>query len=102
MCGIAGFFGKFESSVLSRMSGVIAHRGPDSDATWHDQENGVGFAHRRLAIIDLSVRGNQPMWDVTGRLCIIYNGEMYNYLELKSELEADGMKFHSDCDTEVV
>jgi asparagine synthase (glutamine-hydrolysing) len=102
MCGIAGFLGEFDCATLLAMNGAIAHRGPDDDGLWHDPAARVGFAHRRLAIIDLSPRGHQPMWDVTGRVVITFNGEIYNYRELKRELEADGFAFHSNCDTEVI
>ncbi|MCH1922732.1 asparagine synthetase B, partial [Shewanella sp. A3A] len=62
----------------------------------------IGLAHRRLAILDLSPRGHQPMWDATETVAIIYNGEIYNFKELKAELVADGYSFRSDCDTEVI
>ena len=102
MCGIAGFAGDFDQALLERMSAAIAHRGPDDDGLWASAEHRVGLAHRRLAIIDLSPRGHQPMWDVTRTACIVYNGEIYNYRELRAELVADGYRFHSQCDTEVL
>jgi asparagine synthase (glutamine-hydrolysing) len=102
MCGIAGFFGDFSPEHLQAMHAAIAHRGPDDAGLWHDPNARVGFAHRRLAIIDLSPRGHQPMWDATHRAIITFNGEIYNYRELKRELEADGFAFHSECDTEVI
>lgn len=84
------------------MNRVQAHRGPDGEGTWYDPETGVGLAHRRLAIIDLSERGLQPMQDASGQLRITYNGEIYNYLELRSELESTGFVFRSNSDTEVI
>jgi asparagine synthase (glutamine-hydrolysing) len=102
MCGIAGFSGDFEPALLDRMNGAQAHRGPDDAGVLHLPELRVGLAHRRLSIIDLSPRGRQPMWDVRRRAVIIYNGELYNYRELRRELVADGYEFHSDTDTEVV
>ena len=102
MCGIAGYFGRFEPRVLSRMNSEISHRGPDDQGEWFDVAHGVGFAHRRLSIIDLSSAGHQPMWDAQRRAVITFNGEIYNYLELRSELIAAGYKFNSNCDTEVI
>lgn len=102
MCGIAGFLGTFEPSLLDRMGELIAHRGPDSSGTWYDPANQVGLAHRRLAIIDLSPTGHQPMWDLQKRACIVFNGEIYNYRELREELEKDGVRFAGHSDTEVL
>src|SRR5262249_17828942 len=102
MCGIAGFQGAFDARLLDRMSLAMAHRGPDDQGSWFDVERRVGMAHRRLSIIDLSRRGHQPMWDVTHTAAIVYNGEIYNYQELRKELVADGFSFDSECDTEVL
>jgi asparagine synthase (glutamine-hydrolysing) len=102
MCGIAGFSGDFEPGLLERMNGAQAHRGPDDADVLFLPEARVGLAHRRLSIIDLSARGRNPMWDVTGRAVIVYNGELYNYRELRRELLADGYRFKSDTDTEVL
>jgi asparagine synthase (glutamine-hydrolysing) len=102
MCGIAGFSGEFDQALLERMNGAIAHRGPDDAGTLMIAEKGVGLAHRRLSIIDLSERGRQPMTDVTGTVTIVYNGEIYNYRELRKELIEDGYGFQSECDTEVL
>ena len=102
MCGIAGFSGDFERSLLERMNDAIAHRGPDDAGACWLPEDRLGLAHRRLSIIDLSPRGHQPMWDATGTAAIVYNGEIYNYRELRRELVADGFAFNSDCDTEVL
>jgi asparagine synthase (glutamine-hydrolysing) len=102
MCGIAGFSGDFDEVLLERMNAAIAHRGPDDSGTQVFPEHRVGLAHRRLSIIDLSPRGRQPMTDTTGRVTIVYNGEIYNYRELRRELLEDGYSFRSDCDTEVL
>lgn len=102
MCGIAGYSGRFEPALLSAMADRIAHRGPDDEGTWSDPGNAVGLAHRRLSIIDLSPRGHNPLWDVKRRAVIVYNGELYNYRELRADLVADGFEFASDTDTEVL
>ncbi|MFH0910628.1 MAG: asparagine synthase (glutamine-hydrolyzing) [Planctomycetota bacterium] len=102
MCGIAGFWGGFDRALLGRMSASIAHRGPDDDGIEFLAKEGVGLAHRRLSIIDLSPAGHQPMWDVTRQALIVYNGELYNYRALREELEADGCRFASRSDTEVL
>ncbi|MGH0031493.1 MAG: asparagine synthase (glutamine-hydrolyzing) [Myxococcota bacterium] len=102
MCGIAGYSGEFEPELLDRMNRAMAHRGPDDAGVWHDANRGVGLAHRRLSIIDLSPRGHQPMWDATRTVAIVYNGELYNFRELRSELAAQGYRFESTSDTEVL
>jgi asparagine synthase (glutamine-hydrolysing) len=104
MCGIAGIFhldGQPASAeLLKSMTDAIAHRGPDSDGIW--MNNAVGLGHRRLAIIDLSAAGHQPMLTPDGRYAITYNGEIYNYAELHKELRACGIQFKSRSDTEVL
>ncbi len=102
MCGIAGFSGDFGRDLLVRMGTSIAHRGPDDDGVWLDETHGVGLAHRRLTIIDLSAAGHQPMWDATGTVVISYNGEIFNYRELRAELVRGGFGFRSESDTEVL
>ncbi len=102
MCGIAGFSGDFDPALLERMSAALAQRGPDDHGSLHLPDADLGLAHRRLSIIDLSARGHQPMWDVTRTVAITYNGEIYNYRELRDELITDGYGFNSDCDTEVI
>lgn len=102
MCGIAGWLNKDESvnaETLRRMNAGIAHRGPDADDIWMDGK--VGLCHRRLAIIDLSPTNDQPLHDTSGRFVIVFNGEIYNYLELRRELEARGVTFKTQGDTEV-
>ncbi|HMK15866.1 MAG TPA: asparagine synthase (glutamine-hydrolyzing) [Methanomicrobiales archaeon] len=86
--------------LLARMSERIRHRGPDGSGTFIDGP--VGLAHRRLAIIDLSLAGEQPMANEDGTLRLVYNGEIYNYVELREELVAKGHHFHSESDTEVI
>ena len=108
MCGITAAIGWISpkiSQAIEQINEAQVHRGPDSGGFWsqvNDQEQGVLLAHRRLAILDLSPNGAQPMFDdVTGN-AITYNGEIYNYRELRQNLEENGVKFHSQCDTEVI
>ena len=105
MCGIAGRVNfrsgrPVESDLIRAMSDSLAHRGPDGSGVWCDGP--VGFGHRRLAVIDLSDQGAQPMGTPDGRLWITFNGEVYNFQALRSELEARGHAFESHTDTEVV
>ncbi|MFH1620600.1 MAG: asparagine synthase (glutamine-hydrolyzing) [Patescibacteria group bacterium] len=104
MCGIAGIAKKDGSrpdeGALFRMSEAIKHRGPDGDALWAEQ--GIGLAHRRLAIIDLNETAAQPMQDSGGNYHIVFNGEIYNYRELREELEKHGAVFKTQSDTEVI
>jgi asparagine synthase (glutamine-hydrolysing) len=104
MCGIAGIY-RFdakgvEEKLLAEMGRRLVHRGPDGKGIFVDQE--MGLVHRRLKIIDLSDKAHQPMTDSQGSLTICYNGEIYNYLELRKELEEDGFSFRSGSDTEVI
>jgi asparagine synthase (glutamine-hydrolysing) len=109
MCGIAGIVqsdGVTRAGVASRvartMADTLAHRGPDDAGVWESDDGRVALAHRRLSIIDLSPLGHNPMpWD-GGRLWITFNGEIYNFLELRAELEVDGCRFRSRTDTEVI
>src|SRR5689334_9359009 len=104
MCGIAGLISldgaPVSPVVLQRMTDAIAHRGPDGEGQWI--EGGVAIGHRRLAIIDLSPAGQQPMISSDHRYVLSYNGELYNFRELKTELEALGYWFRSRTDSEVV
>jgi len=84
------------------MTNAIVHRGPDDGGEWHSPDGTNGLAHRRLAIIDLSSLGHQPMSDTSGTVVIVFNGEIYNFRELRRELEAEGYGFHSNSDTEVL
>ena len=92
--------GAADEALLERMSALIAHRGPDASGTV--VEGAVGLAHRRLAIIDLSDEGCQPMTSGDGALTLVFNGEIFNYLELREELRAAGHAFRTGTDTEVV
>ena len=105
MCGIAGYLVKnkdreWGKSSLVIMTDLLAHRGPDAEGQWCDDK--VGLGHRRLSIIDLSDQSNQPMISHDGRFIITYNGEVYNYKELKEKLIRLGAKFKTECDTEVI
>ncbi len=105
MCGIAGRFNyrsgaPVDAAVVRGMCDLIAHRGPDGDGVWIDGATGLG--HRRLAIIDLSAAGRQPMTTADGDLTITYNGEIYNFIELRRDLESRGHRFRSRTDTEVM
>ena len=104
MCGITGMFSRrgtpASAVILRRMTDAIKHRGPDGEG--HYVDGPVGLGHRRLSIIDLSAAGHQPMVTRDGRYVISYNGEVYNYRELRLELEALGWQFHSATDSEVV
>lgn len=105
MCGIAGIISPDQQLVsierLKQMSDALSHRGPDGEDYWINDKGNVGFGHRRLAIIDLSRTGCQPMHYLE-RYTIIYNGEIYNYLELKDDLKKKGYSFHTNSDTEVI
>jgi asparagine synthase (glutamine-hydrolysing) len=102
MCGIAGFVGAGDRGVLQRMTDAIRHRGPDAEGHWVDENAAVHLGFRRLAIVDLT-GGSQPMWAADGMIGVTYNGEIYNHLELRAELEAAGCQFVTDhSDTEVV
>ncbi|HEX2210725.1 MAG TPA: asparagine synthase (glutamine-hydrolyzing) [Longimicrobium sp.] len=102
MCGIAGIVGPGARAALPGMLGEIAHRGPDDEGTWFDDARGVALAHRRLSIIDPTPAGHQPMASADGRLWMVYNGEVYNFAELRAELEGAGESFRSHTDTEVI
>jgi asparagine synthase (glutamine-hydrolysing) len=102
MCGIAGILNGGHRELLARMSDVIAHRGPDDAGLQWFPDSASGLAHRRLSIIDLSDAGHQPMWSVSGQLCLVFNGEIYNYKPLRRELEGLGMRFRSQSDSEVL
>lgn len=105
MCGVVGIasIDIVESpDWLMRGCDAMTHRGPDDRGLWWSADARVGFGHRRLAIIDLSAAGHQPMLDQTGELCIVFNGEIYNFADLRRELSAEGHGFRSQTDTEVV
>ena len=108
MCGIAGFFvadgvrTDTALSLLGAMGQRLFHRGPDDGDTWFDEAAGIGLVHRRLSIIDLSPLGRQPMPSSSGRYRICFNGEVFNYRELREELSGRGWSFRGESDTEVM
>jgi len=109
MCGVTGFWvyssGKSQGElegITSKMSDTLHNRGPDSSGVWSDQEYGITLGHRRLSIIDLSPAGHQPMVSSDQRWVIVYNGEIYNYREIRTELEKSGTGFSGHTDTEVL
>lgn len=106
MCGICGYISKkrYPDSMISRMNSTMYHRGPDAQETehfvWGQMEAHIG--HCRLSILDLRAEGNQPMWNEDHKYCIVYNGEVYNFLEIRNILIKDGFVFHTNTDTEVI
>jgi asparagine synthase (glutamine-hydrolysing) len=104
MCGICGIVGASESGAIERMTASLAHRGPDDFGVSHFPDDALALGHRRLAIIDLSPRGHQPMTTRCGAesLWISFNGEIYNYRELRSQLDPARHRFSSETDTEVI
>ena len=105
MCGIVGIFSKSpidNPNRLLAMRDTMIHRGPDDAGVWWSSDNRLGLAHRRLAILDLSPGGHQPMEDNTSQYVVVYNGEIYNHRELREELSAAGHSFRSSSDTEVL
>ncbi len=107
MCGLVavfkpeGFPAGWESA-LERARDRLAHRGPDDRGLWISEDRACGLAHRRLSILDLSSAGHQPMTDADGRVSLVYNGECYNFAELRRDLEDEGYAFRSRTDTEVI
>lgn len=110
MCGIAGYLGRpsahtsqSAATVLAKMGEAIRSRGPDDRGEWYDLEAGIGLCHRRLSIVDLSAAGHQPMASTCGRYVLIFNGEIYNHVRLRKQLEAEngisGWRGHSDTET---
>jgi asparagine synthase (glutamine-hydrolysing) len=107
MCGLTGFWRPrgFEAepgAQLRRMTDAIRHRGPDDDGHWMDPAAGIALGHRRLSILDLSPEGHQPMHSASGRYVIAFNGEIYNFGELREDLVAKGVRFRGRSDTEVL
>src|SRR5262245_50185006 len=99
MCGIAGTVGNRDPFLIERMTEALYHRGPDSGGYFRSPDLDLGM--RRLSIIDLS-SGHQPIYNETRDKCIVFNGEVYNYRELRSELLAKGHRFETTTDTEVI
>jgi asparagine synthase (glutamine-hydrolysing) len=107
MCGINGFYSKSSSTfnnVILKMNLAISHRGPDSNGVWTDKNSGIVLGHQRLSIIDLSKAGSQPMQSNSGRFILTYNGEIYNHLEIRQELEEHNsyIKWRGNSDTETL
>ncbi len=108
MCGIAGYLSPTRIAspeiVLAEMAGTLMHRGPDDSGIWLDVSSGIGIAHSRLAVIDLSPTGHQPMVSVSGRYVFVFNGEIYNHLELRKELNASSVaqNWRGSSDTETI
>ena len=109
MCGISGFInfnknlGKQDLENFGlKMSQTLHRRGPDSFGVWTDERSGIVLSHRRLSIIDLSEKSNQPMMSSNDRYILVYNGEVYNYLEIKKKLEKIGVRFKTNSDTEII
>lgn len=105
MCGIAGILDsrrRIDEGVLTSMTDALTHRGPDDSGIYIDNENGVGLGHRRLSILDLSPLGHQPMANDDESIWITYNGEVYNFSEIRTELIGKGYTFKSNSDTEVI
>ena len=105
MCGITGMFafnlvGKVNKIQITNATTALQKRGPDFQDTYIDEW--VAMGHRRLSIIDTSSVANQPMWDESKRYCIVFNGEIFNYVELRKKLQARGTSFFSNSDTEVL
>jgi asparagine synthase (glutamine-hydrolysing) len=105
MCGIAGIISKdpnfIQRDMLQSICAVLAYRGPDGNDSWQNEDNTVGFSHTRLSIIDLSAAAAQPM-HYLGRYTIVYNGEIYNYIEIRRDLKKAGYQFKTQSDTEVI
>src|SRR5215469_7127326 len=102
MCGIAGIIGRLDNlnrAALERMKEAMVHRGPDGSGTWISEPDSCGWgvllAHRRLSILDLSPAGSQPMVDPATGHVVVFNGEIYNFGELRRRLEAEGQEFNS-------
>ncbi|MCI5139772.1 MAG: asparagine synthetase B, partial [Candidatus Electrothrix sp. AR1] len=110
MCGITGFLAHYSDGAYARrsvekMTDALQHRGPDGKGVWLNRESGVGLGHRRLAILDLSPAGHQPMHSALGRYIIVFNGEIYNHLCLRKQLEDSGEQqsvWQGNSDTETL
>ncbi len=102
MCGIAGMVGQIDERAIRRMTQILRHRGPDDGAIWISPEERVALGHRRLSVIDPSPSGRQPMLSADRQFAIVYNGEIFNYMSLRKQLESKGYSFVTKTDTEVL
>ena len=109
MCGICGFMvnnndHQVNLNIVKKMSNQLRHRGPDNQNIWSDQDSGIYFGHTRLSILDLSITGNQPMESFYGRFVLIFNGEIYNHLILRKEIEKinNDINWRGTSDTETL
>src|SRR3954451_15882306 len=109
MCGFTGFLQRKSfvgaeamAPAVRRMADTLPHRGPDDAGAWTDPAAGIALGHRRLSIIDLSAEGHQPMLSPSGRYVIAFNGEIYNFADLRGDLEKDGYTWRGHSDTEVM
>src|SRR3954447_11964573 len=110
MCGLAGIFAPYSgicgdlTEIVCRMALQLRHRVPDDAGAWADERGGIAFGHRRLSILDLSAAGHQPMQSVNRRFVLAFNGEIYNHLEIRKELDQSGhaIKWHGHSDTETL
>src|SRR5580704_13599470 len=109
MCGIVGFIDLFRNTNaeemnanISKMSRTLLHRGPDDGGHWIDPDIAIAMGHRRLSIVDLSSEGHQPMRSASGKYSIVFNGEIYNFREVRAELEKIGARFRGHSDTEMM
>lgn len=102
MCGIAGTIGSRDTQAFSKMLGALRHRGPDDEGEYYDHNRSVALGHQRLSIIDLSQAGHQPMASEDGSIVVVFNGEIYNYKQLRETLRQKGCVFRSTSDTEVL
>src|SRR6266571_925264 len=105
MCGIAGYISLNNSisrQQLLRATSIVTHRGPDADGFYSSEDGTVGLGHRRLSVLDLSTSANQPMISADSRYIIVYNGELYNFKELKQKLADKGNSLKTSSDTEVI
>ena len=106
MCGITGFWTQKDRGeipqIIENMTDTLIHRGPDDSGVWADKDVGIALGHRRLSILDLSPKGHQPMFSHSERFVIVYNGEVYNFKDIKKMLTEEGIGFRTDTDTEVI
>jgi asparagine synthase (glutamine-hydrolysing) len=102
MCGICGVVGRADIDGIGAMNARLSHRGPDDEGTYLNQGSGIALGHKRLSILDLSSAGRQPMHSDDGSFVIVFNGEIYNYRDLRERLVAKGFRFRSNTDTEVI